>query len=260
MKQHASDLKAGQGCGIDPKQAQAFNYTTVHVHFVLVKETIEKNNIPWRNVWGEDEKEHTHTKYFFAANDKMKYKLQSDDLQLVTVIKTICTDGTAEIGPGFVFPGTKKHYEWFEQWDVTYIIGTSENGWMDDKIGFEWFKEVFVAQATEHNCHTTEQKQAKEKQKLKLPPILLINDGHGSHTTLDWITLAQANNIILYCLPPHTTHWLQPLDVGCFGPLQTAWFNRCDDILDETGEPMEMKDVVGAYFVARRKDGGVFKY
>ncbi|KAF8805525.1 CENP-B protein, partial [Phlegmacium glaucopus] len=78
-------------------------------------------------------------------------------------------------------------------------------------------------------------------------------DGHGSHTTLNWITLAQANNIILYCLPPHTTHRLQPLDVGCFGPLQTAWFNRCDDILDETGEPMEMKDVVREYFVARRK-------
>ncbi|KDR68191.1 hypothetical protein GALMADRAFT_32338, partial [Galerina marginata CBS 339.88] len=78
-------------------------------------------------------------------------------------------------------------------------------------------------------------------------------DGHGSHTTLEWINLARANNIILYCLPPHTTHRLQPLDVGCFGPLQTAWFNRCDEILDETGEPMEMRDVVKEYFVARRK-------
>ncbi|KAF8805524.1 hypothetical protein BYT27DRAFT_7073734, partial [Phlegmacium glaucopus] len=77
----------------------------------------------------------------------MKYKLQSDDLQLVTVIETICADGTAEIGPGFVFPGTTKHREWFEERDVTYTIGTSENGWMDDEIGFEWFKEVFVVQA-----------------------------------------------------------------------------------------------------------------
>ena len=80
------------------------------------------------------------------------------------------------------------------------------------------------------------------------------------HTPL-WIgslrlTLARENNIILFCLPPHTTHRLQPLDVGCFGPLQTAWFNQCDEILDETGEGMEMKDVVSEYFVARRK---VFK-
>jgi hypothetical protein len=60
---------------------------------------------------------------------------------------------------------------------------------------------------------------------IQLPPILLMYNGHGSHTTLDWVTLAHSNNIILFCLPPHTTHRLQPLDVGCFGLLQTAWFN-----------------------------------
>ena len=90
-------------------------------------------------------------------------------------------------------------------------------------------------------------------EELNLPPILLIYDGHGSHTTLSWIDHAHANNMILYCLPPHTTHRLQPLDVGCFGPLQIAWFNRCDEILDETGEGMAMKDVVKEYFVARKK-------
>jgi hypothetical protein len=128
MKRHASDLKASRGCGLDPKRAQAFNYTTVHAHFELVKDTIDKNNIPWRNVYNMDEKgiqmgggrKGTRTKYFFAADDKMKYKLQSDELQLVTVIETICADGTAEIGPGFVFPGTTKHREWFEEKDVTY--------------------------------------------------------------------------------------------------------------------------------------------
>ena len=62
----------------------------------------------------------TRTKYFFAADDKIKYKLQSDDLQLVTVIETICADGTAKIGPGFVFPGTTKHRKWFEEQDITY--------------------------------------------------------------------------------------------------------------------------------------------
>ena len=78
-------------------------------------------------------------------------------------------------------------------------------------------------------------------------------DRHGSHTTLDWITLASANNIILYCLHPYTTHRLQPLDDGFFGPLQIAWFNWCDEILNDTGEPKEMKEVVWEYFVARMK-------
>ena len=175
----------------------------------------------------------------------------------------------------------------------SFRVATSENGWTDDEVGFEWFKEVFVPQAVERNQVATEKERAdsemaiarekdqekentaensdvgqgesgegsgeavdessEELEALKLTPILLIYDGHGSHTTLDWITLARSKNIILYCLPPHTTHRLQPLDVGCFGPLQIAWFNRCDEILDETGEGMEMKEVVTEYFVARRK-------
>ena len=76
-------------------------------------------------------------------------------------------------------------------------------------------------------------------------------DGHKSHVGLNWVELAEKNNIILLCLPPHTTHRLQPLDVGCFGPLQTAWFNRCDAILAETGKPMELRDVVKEYWTAR---------
>ena len=41
-------------------------------------------------------------------------------------------------------------------------------------------------------------------------------------------TLAFDNSIILYSLPPKTTHKLQPLDVGIFGPLQVAWTKHCE--------------------------------
>ena len=63
----------------------------------------------------------TCTKYFFAQDDKMKYKLQSDKLQLVTIIDSICADATANISPGFVFPGSTKHKEWFEEPDIKYL-------------------------------------------------------------------------------------------------------------------------------------------
>ena len=37
------------------------------------------------------------------------------------------------------------------------------------------------------------------------------------------------HDIILLCLPPHTTHESQPLDVGVFAPLKTQWSQVCDD-------------------------------
>ena len=47
-------------------------------------------------------------------------------------------------------------------------------------------------------------------------PVLLIMDGYGSHVSIDVIQLAQDNDVHLLCLPAHTTHILQPLNVGVF--------------------------------------------
>ena len=34
--------------------------------------------------------------------------------------------------------------------------------------------------------------------------------------------------IYLYCLPPHTSHVTQPLDVGFYGALKTSWGKACE--------------------------------
>ncbi len=52
-------------------------------------------------------------------------------------------------------------------------------------------------------------------------------DGHSSHYTLELIKLAAENDVIIFCLPPHTTADSQPLDIGCFGPLQVYWSEVC---------------------------------
>jgi len=50
--------------------------------------------------------------------------------------------------------------------------------------------------------------------------IVLILDGHVSHTkNLAALEMARSAGVVLVSLPPHTTHRLQPLDVGFFGPL-----------------------------------------
>lgn len=114
----------------------------------------------------------------------------------------------------------------------------SENGWTDDHLCAEWFAKTFIPQA---NARNTSGK-----------PILLIYDGHGSHDTAKLVELAVQHNIILFCLPPHTTHKLQPLDVGVFGPFSTAFLQRCDEIVDETGEEMPRENFVKEYMGVRR--------
>jgi hypothetical protein len=52
---------------------------------------------------------------------------------------------------------------------------------------------------------------------------LLILDGHGSHLTPKFDQLYATNNIIPICMPSHSSHLLQPLDVGCFAVLKRAY-------------------------------------
>ena len=51
-------------------------------------------------------------------------------------------------------------------------------------------------------------------------PLLILYDGHKSHTNPSLISWAKDNNIVLFVFPQHLSHVLQPLDVGCFGPFQ----------------------------------------
>ncbi|KAF2181405.1 CENP-B protein, partial [Zopfia rhizophila CBS 207.26] len=50
---------------------------------------------------------------------------------------------------------------------------------------------------------------------------LLILDSHNSHVSLGFVQACK--EIIPLCLPSHTTHVLQPLNVGVFRPLAKAY-------------------------------------
>ncbi|KLO16434.1 CENP-B protein, partial [Schizopora paradoxa] len=77
-------------------------------------------------------------------------------------------------------------------------------------------------------------------------------DGHGSHTAHDLRKLAVDAGIHCYCLPAHTTHKLQPLDVGVFGPLQRAYSSAVDDLIAK-GETVTKYNVIETYMKAQKE-------
>ena len=52
---------------------------------------------------------------------------------------------------------------------------------------------------------------------------MLVIDGHESHVSAEFQAFCKEKNIITVSMPPHSSHLLQPLDVGCFGPLKRAY-------------------------------------
>jgi hypothetical protein len=89
---------------------------------------------------------------------------------------------------------------------------------------------------------------------------LLIFDGHSSHESEEADQVAEENNIQFIRLPSHTTHKLQPLDVGVFGPMQAAWRKQSKEYTLRTSAEMPLAQVVKEYLEARirvMKEGNI---
>lgn len=61
---------------------------------------------------------------------------------------------------------------------------------------------------------------------------LSVIDGNDSHVTWEFLRYCLENDIIPLCLPAHSTHILQPLDVGLFGPLARNYSTALDDWME----------------------------
>jgi len=84
--------------------------------------------------------------------------------------------------------------------DDDVALALSDTGYANDIITLQWLQH-FDQHSRKH---------------LKGVNRMLIMDGYGSHLTLEFVDYCQNNNIIPFCLPPHLTHLLQPLDVVVF--------------------------------------------
>ena len=56
---------------------------------------------------------------------------------------------------------------------------------------------------------------------------LILYDGHKSHISLTLTEWAKKYNVVLFVLPPHTSHITQPLDVAVFGPFKSMYNSEC---------------------------------
>ena len=139
----------------------------------------------------------------------------------ITVLATCCGNGKA-LDPLVVFKGKNMQSTWMGDKALPNIqYAVSDSGWMTTAIFEDFFKD-FV------------------KKTAGVRPILLVLDGHTSHTSLNTQDLAVRENITILKLPPHCTDLLQPLDVACFSPLKNYYEIELLKQVQETGarEPL----------------------
>ena len=136
-----------------------------------------------------------------------------------------------------IFKGKIYITDWFESnLPYNWRIEISNNGWTTDEIGLRWLQNHFIP-------HTNSRVRVKYR--------LLILDGHGSHLTPQFDRICAENNIIPHCIPAHSSHLLQPLDVGCFAPLKRAYSRFVSDLARIGYNHIDKLDFLADYPQAR---------
>jgi hypothetical protein len=131
------------------------------------------------------------------------------------LIQSICAAGYA-IPPFIIYKGRVHISAWYEEASIpgNWKISVSENGWTNNALGLEWLKHF--------DAHTKTRQVGVYR--------LLILDGHESHLNQDFKDYCLAHKILTLCMPSHSSHILQPLDVVCFSPLKRKYSQRVRDL------------------------------
>ncbi|KAJ3484161.1 hypothetical protein NLJ89_g12004 [Agrocybe chaxingu] len=210
------ELKTRWTQSLEKCRASNVNYPTIQQFYNVYEEVLTKYNIPVENIYNMDEKgiQLGVGKRIAAIVDrdqKAVYNVEDGNCRLVTVIETVCADGTA-LRPSVIFQGKRTNLAWGRDNPCQASISHSPNGWTDQELGLKWLKNDFEPMSAARNKSNGYR--------------LLILDGHNSHCTYEFCKFAESKKIVIICLPSHTTHVLQPCDVGVFGPLATCWKNQ----------------------------------
>ena len=110
--------------------------------------------------------------------------------------------------PYIVYKGKHLYSSWTTNGPPGAHYSTNESGWMEQRNFVNWFKKCFLPGVEDL---------------LRTGPVVLFLDGHHSHLSMECLQLAKKSNVHPFCLPSHTSHFLQPLDVGVYGPMKKMW-------------------------------------
>ena len=213
------------------------NVNVIRDYFELLKETLDCNELgdKPKQIYNCDEaalflNKSAGQKVVVPVRFKNSHSVSCATSEHVSVHCCVNAAGNA-VPPMMIFTRTLPGGAYHREGPVNASYACSENGFMDQNLYLQWFEKTFLAHAVPKR------------------PLLLIQDGASSHMSAPLIRSAIANDVVIMCLPPKTTHITQPLDVAVYRKMKL-----------ETSKVMrQAKMIKSDLWVAKRNISGVFK-
>ncbi|XP_031328883.1 uncharacterized protein LOC116159925 [Photinus pyralis] len=245
-QRHNITLRQPEKCSMG--RVMGFNKTQVQRFFDNLKELYEKRKYIPERIFNMDETglstvPNKLPKVLTTKGKKLVSKVSSGERgQLITAVCCVSASGIY-VPPALIFPRKRLKDELYLNAPPGTLKLISDSGFINTDLFYKWIKHFKTA--------TNPTKES---------PVLLVLDNHSSHRDLQVIHYCKENHIDLLSLPPHASHRLQPLDVGFFGPLKTAYTNECDNwMVSNPGKVITQMQVAGLFNAAYSRVANLLK-
>jgi hypothetical protein len=186
----------------DRQRAACEDLAVIQPWFTLVQSMKAKYGIVDEDTWNFDESGFMigkiSSQLVVTGSEKpgKQKKLQPGDREWITLVQGVSATGRS-ILPFLIFAGKVLISSWFTGLPRNWIITVSPTGWINNDLALAWLKHF--------DAHTKASSAGAYR--------LLIIDGHESHCSVEFQDYCKENKIIALCMPSHSSHLLQPLDV-----------------------------------------------
>lgn len=209
------DLSIRKSEGLSLARAKGMNRTDVNNFFTLLLKILTENQLLDKpgNIFNVDETgiqiNNKPGKVLATKGAKDVYSLTTAERGENISLISCCSAEGYFLPPVLIFKGKNKKDEFLDGLPPgAGVLMNPKTSYINSELFLKWFQEFFLP-------------------KKRPGKALLILDGHASHcNAIDLLNLAAENEVVLLCLPSHTTQALQPLDRAFFKPLKTFFFQE----------------------------------
>src|SRR6266480_3516204 len=197
---------------IEQARAEAMNVYNIRQWFRQLEATMREHDIYQEDFWNMDEMGlrigvGRGQWVIVPADDQYLSRFSHiigvhGDRDQCTIIESVSAAGTC-IPPMAIMKGVVILKRWFAELPPeldNLLVGMSDSGYSNDTLFFQWLQ---------HWEHFT---RISRRGKYRM----LLLDGYDSHLTYSALKFCEQQKVVIVLLPPHTSHFLQPLDVSVF--------------------------------------------
>ncbi|CAH1956067.1 unnamed protein product [Acanthoscelides obtectus] len=212
MKRHKASLSIRKPTGTSLNRALGFNKEGANEFFNLLEKLMTEKNFHCDRIYNVDETGlcivQSKCPEVVSKRGKRQVGVLTSAERGSLVTAVLCMNAAGGfVPPMIIFPRKNSSEQLKKGAPPGTLFAFHPSGWIQTELFTKWF---------DHFLERTNP--------TKDSPVLLILDGHHTHTrNIDVVIKARENFVTILCLPPHTSHKMQPLDKTVMGALKTFY-------------------------------------